>query len=187
MERKRLVLSERNLRMIVTELLQNADRNQRGINETASGQVTVGNLKAALKLAREKKIKDLEDMIMKDSGNMAAQLAIDILAPSGIGAAINAASGAKSIIPKISKLYSIMNSKGVIISDKEKTASPLMNVLTLDPGKKKVLDREVEQNFLQWFMNEIDSLPDNVNISDIDEALNNWLKRNYQGVFLGPT
>jgi hypothetical protein len=119
---------------------------------------------------------------LKAAGEGAASVAANLLGIPSMDAAFSAG---KSLF-KLGQLYRMANTgKKTIVSDKDKEMNPFWDALTLDNGKDEVLDRRVEQEFLAYVEDRIDGRADTDPMPDIDNMLNRWLKRKYDGVYLG--
>lgn len=161
---RKIKITERQLRRLVGVI-------------TESPQMTIGQLRQALSHVKEKGIEQAKKDAAKSVGGMAADFAKDMV---GIGAIANLAKGAKDIAD-------IYRNAGKIVTTQEKEKNPFWDVITLDPGKEKVIDDRVEQEFIQALADRVGNLPDNAPVPNADIMLNRFLKDKFGGTFMGPT
>lgn len=133
--------------------------------------IRVGDLRAQLRAAKGKKLRDAGVHTAKKMGVLGLKGALSLIpGASFVGDAIEAGAEIKDLIDVAKSL-----------KPKEKESSPLWDFLTIDPDVSDILDNGVEDKFLLDLGKDVESLPDDAILPDADVQLNSWLKSNYGG------
>lgn len=138
-------------------------------------ELTVGDVKAALKYAKGKRAKDAAAEFAKEAGKKAAAVGVKSflsIVPGLAGLADAVEAGLE-----LKDLYDAASSA----TPEQKKANPLWDRLTVDPDTSRIIDDEVEDRFATELGNRISDLPDDAVLPDADTQLRDWLKDRYSG------
>lgn len=126
---------------------------------------TFGDLKKALKTYVEAKGRKEKIVKRKDIGKSAAKLAIDFIPYAG------------AVINSAELLGKMMNMPD------EKRPEGFLSNFDLDDYTSKIVDNNIEAEFLKYLIEKIENTSDDKLIKDFDMTveLNNYLKQNYDG------
>ena len=126
---------------------------------------TFGDLKKALKTYVEVKGRKEKIVKRKDIGKSAAKLAIDFIPYAG------------AVINSAELLGKMMNMPD------EKRPEGFLSNFDLDDYTSKIVDNNIEAEFLKYLIEKIENTSDDKLIKDFDMTveLNNYLKQNYDG------
>ena len=126
---------------------------------------TFGDLKKALKTYVEAKGRKEKIVKRKDIGKSAAKLAIDFIPYAG------------AVINSAELLGKMMNMPD------EKRPEGFLSNFDLDDYTSKIVDNNIEAEFLKYLIEKIENTSDDKLIKDFDMTveLNNYLKQNYGG------
>jgi len=141
----------------------------------SEADLTVGDVKAALKYARGKRAKDAAAEFAKEAGKKAAAVGVKSflsIVPGLAGLADAVEAGLE-----LKDLYDAAASA----TPEQKKANPLWDRLTVDPDTSRIIDDEVEDKFATELGNRISDLPDDTPLPDADTQLSSWLKDRYSG------
>jgi len=137
--------------------------------------ITVGDVRTALKYAKDKKGKEAAIAAAKAAGGKAVEKGVEAvmgLFPGG-GTLWSVVSGARDIADIVSSASST--------GPEEKKKNPLWDQLTVDPDTSAIVDDEVEERFVKDLAAAVDGLPDTAPFPDADDQLANWLKGKFSG------
>jgi hypothetical protein len=137
--------------------------------------ITVGDVRTALKYARDKRDKEAAIAAAKAAGGKVMKKGVEAvmgLFPGG-GTLWSVVSGAKDIADIVSAAANT--------GPEEKKKNPLWDQLTVDPDTSAIVDDEVEERFVKDLAGAVEGLPDGDPFPDADDQLANWLKGKFSG------
>jgi hypothetical protein len=145
------------------------------LREVAESEITVGDLRDTLKLAKRikgnptaSKIADVSKAIGGTASDVASEVILGAIPGAGLakalaGGALNIFSAAKGS-PK----------------PKDPKAAQLWDLLTIDKDSQDVLDDGIVDEFVEELDDKVADLPDDAKIPNADTQLQNFLKRYYR-------
>lgn len=151
---------------------------RREINRLDEAQLTVGDVKGALKYAKGKKIKAAAAAVAKEAGKKAVPLGI-----KSVLSLVPGVAGAAEWIEKGIELTD-MYTAAASMKPKEKESNPLWDMITIDPNTSSIVDDGVESRFISDLADSVANLPDETALPDADEQLANWLKGKFSGAHI---
>ena len=151
---------------------------RRELDRLDEAQLTVGDVKAALKYAKGKKMKAAAAEAAKEAGKKAGML--------GVKSVLSLFPGAAAVAEYIETGMELKDIYSAAKSAKpnEKESNPLWDMLTIDPDISSIVDDEVESRFVSDLADRVSNLPDETALPDADEQLANWLKRKFSGAHI---
>jgi mannose/fructose/N-acetylgalactosamine-specific phosphotransferase system component IIB len=164
-----MILTEGELRRIIRRAL---------MEDAAAEEVTVGDVKKALKYAKGKKLKDAAIEISKEAGKKAAV--------SGVKSVLSIIPGLAGVADAVEKGMEIKDLYDAAMSanPEQKKKNPLWDMLTVDPDTSAIVDDGVEQEFVNSLADKVSSLPDDAKIPNADAQLKGYLKDKYSGAYV---
>jgi len=133
--------------------------------------IKVGDIRKALKLARDLKGKEAKAEFSKKAATLGVKTVLGMI--PALGAVSN-------ILDKgldVKDLYDAAKSA----SPKEKKANQLWDFITIDPESSAILDDKVESDFIDALSQKVSVLDDEDELPDADTQLASYLKGKYSG------
>jgi hypothetical protein len=135
-------------------------------------RMTVGELRRALRAAKGKKVAAIGGEAAKKIGLYGLKAALGALPGGGtLSAALEAGLDVADVIGKAGGM-----------STRERTSSPLWDLLSIDPDVSDVVDDDLENRFIKKFADGVSGLPDDAPLPDADATFSQWLSGEYGGV-----
>jgi len=133
--------------------------------------IRVGDVRAALKAARGKKIKDAAIEMGKEASKKGALAVLKMIPVAG--SAVQAIETGL----ELKDMYDAATS----IKPEEKKKNPLWDFLTIDPNTSAIVDDKVEADFVKALADKVSALDDNDELPDADTQLSGYLKGEFDG------
>lgn len=140
-------------------------------------EITVGDVKTALKYAKEKGTEEAIKAASKKTGKLGVKTILSLI--PGAGAVADAFEAGLHI----KDIYD----SAMSVSPKMKKINPLWDMLAIDPETSAIVDDGVETEFIKTLGQKVATLPDDEKMPNADEQLRDYLKSKYSNTYITKT